>query len=775
MKKPCVCFTLFFLMVVLMSVSSGAFCHDRAVVPEGISKAGWEKIKATVERDRYRLEGDERTGGYQAFNHVHGFAAGFTEDGLAVSLRKGDMEWKWGLSLSRYGYGPDLDAIPGTERIIVKGNRIEYHRGDLVEWYINDHRGIEQGFTLKSRPVSRTGSGPFLLEMKGVTGLVPYEEKGGRGIIYRDARGNEVLRYCGLYAHDAEGKELSARMSADREGILLVIDDHDAVYPITIDPFIETRKLTASDGAASDYFGYSVSISGDTAIVGAYRDDNYSGSAYIFSRDQGGANNWGQVKKLTASDGAADDRFGYSVSISGDTVIVGAWRDDDKGTNSGSAYIFYRDQGGANNWGEVKKLTASDGADYDDFGYSVSISGDRAIVGARLDDDKGDGSGSAYIFSRDQGGSDNWGEVKKLTASDGAASDDFGYSVSISGDTAIVGARYDDDKVDDSGSAYMFSRDQGGANNWGEVKKLLASDGVAWDCFGWSVSISGDTVIVGAPYDDDSGTNSGSAYIFYRDQGGANNWGQVKKLTASDGAASDEFGWSVSISGDVAIVGARWDDDNGIDSGSAYIFYRDQGGANNWGEVKKLTASDGAAADYFGWSVSISGDMAIVGAWGDDDNGSDSGSAYIFSAVADELAVDFGPGGIYDYDNGTWTWLTGSDPEDMVAVGNALYADFGSSGIHKYYGGTWTWITSTDPEDMVAVGSDLYADFGSSGIYKYDGSWTWITSTDPEDMVAVGNDLYADFGSSGIYKYDGSWTWITSTDPEDMIAVDLNP
>ena len=132
-------------------------------------------------------------------------------------------------------------------------------------------------------------------------------EKEGKGIIFRDAQGKEVLRYSGLYAYDAAGKELGARMAADQEGIRLIVEDHEAVYPITIDPFIERKKLLAGDGAADDYFGYSVSISGDTAIVGAYWDDDNgdsSGSAYIFSRDQGGADNWGQVKKLTASDGA---------------------------------------------------------------------------------------------------------------------------------------------------------------------------------------------------------------------------------------------------------------------------------------------------------------------------------------------------------------------------------------------------------------------------------------------------------------------------------------
>ena len=209
------------------------------------------------------------------------------------------------------------------------------------------------------------------------------------------------MRYSGLYAYDAAGKELGARMETDQEGIRLIVEDHEAIYPITIDPFIERKKLLPSDGESWDYFGESVSISGDTAIVGAYEDDDNgteSGSAYIFSRDQGGADNWGEVKKLLPSDGAEFDNFGYSVSISGDTAIVGAYRDDDNGDSSGSAYIFSRDEGGVDNWGEVKKLTASDGSYRDRFGHSVSISGDTAIVGAYQDDDNGIGSGSAYIF-----------------------------------------------------------------------------------------------------------------------------------------------------------------------------------------------------------------------------------------------------------------------------------------------------------------------------------------------------------------------------------------
>ncbi|MDL1960780.1 MAG: hypothetical protein LWX01_03635, partial [Deltaproteobacteria bacterium] len=227
--------------------------------------------------------------------------------------------------------------------MITKDNSIEYHRGDMVEWYINDHRGLEQGFTLKARPSGRMDSGLLQLQMRTTGNLIPAVEKEGKGIVFLDAQGNKVLRYSGLYACDAAGKELVSSMEADQEGIRLIVEDHEAVYPITIDPFIETKKLIASDGADSDHFGYSVSISGDTAIVGAYYDDDNgydSGSAYIFSRNHGGADNWGQVKKLLAGDRAADDGFGWSVSISGDTAIVGALGDDDNGNGSGSAYVF---------------------------------------------------------------------------------------------------------------------------------------------------------------------------------------------------------------------------------------------------------------------------------------------------------------------------------------------------------------------------------------------------------------------------------------------------
>ena len=210
--------------------------------------------------------------------------------------------------------------------------------------------------------------------------------------------------------------------------------------------------------------------------------------------------------KLTASDGATLDEFGSSVSISGDTAIVGTWRDDDAGSSSGSVYVFVRN-GGV--WTQQAKLTASDGAASDYFGVSVSSSGDTAIVGAYYDDHAGGtDAGSAYVFVRN---GDTWTEQAKLTASDGAAGDTFGNSVSISGETAIVGARLDGDAGSSSGSVYVFVLN---GDTWTEQAKLTASDGVAGDLFGYSVSINGDIAIVGAPDDDDAGSASGSAYVY---------------------------------------------------------------------------------------------------------------------------------------------------------------------------------------------------------------------------------------------------------------------
>jgi len=436
----------------------------------------------------------------------------------------------------------------------------------------------------------------------------------------------------------------------------------------------QVTKLVSTGGQPNDYFGFSVGISGDILVVGALFDDEngpQSGSAYLFGRDAGGPNVWGQVAKITASDGTSGDEFGWSVGISGNTVVIGSRSDDDNGQNSGSTYVFEKDVGGPNTWDQVAKLLASAGATGDSFGSTVGISGDTVGVGAVFDKNHGGvgawgetkeivgpavmtarwdsfgysvamdgerivigatevntnyGSGSAYLFGRNQGGPNEWGLITRLVASDGMRHDSFGSSVSISGDFVVVGARA---SGSDSGSAYIFSRNQGGSDTWGQVARLTASDPTNYGYFGWSVGIFGDTVVVGA-LDDSSGASAGTVYLFLRDLGGPDAWGQATKITASDGGNGDNFGVSVGISGDTVVVGAFTDDDNGSDSGSAYVFDRNQGGTGAWGQVTKITASDGSSYDMFGLSVGISNDTIVVGAYRDSDQGSNSGSAYVF-------------------------------------------------------------------------------------------------------------------------------------------------
>ena len=397
-------------------------------------------------------------------------------------------------------------------------------------------------------------------------------------------------------------------------------------------------KLTASDAGPADSFGFIVSIDGDTAVVGAWLDDDVaidSGAAYVFVRDLSG--NWSQQAKLKASDAATNDAFGFrGVSVNGDTVVIGAHANNDAcptflECNSGAAYVFVRPAGGWSDATEDAKLTASDAEKFDSFGVSVSVSGETVVVGAWLDNagcppsfSESCNSGSAYVFVRPAGGwTGNLTEDAKLMASDAAFEDRFGNGVSVSGETVVVGASLNDDAGSDSGSAYVFERPGGGwSGNLTEDAKLTASDAAAGDLFGAFVSVSGETVVVGAFLDDDAGSNSGSAYVFVRPGGGwLGDLTEDAKMTASDAALGDQFGFSVSVSGETVAVGARGNDDAGSDSGSAYVFERPGGGwTGDLTEDAKLTASDAAAGDGFGGGfVSVSGDTLVVGSSGDDD------------------------------------------------------------------------------------------------------------------------------------------------------------
>ncbi|MTI31360.1 T9SS type A sorting domain-containing protein [Cytophagales bacterium RKSG123] len=445
----------------------------------------------------------------------------------------------------------------------------------------------------------------------------------------------------------------------------------------------ETVKLTASDGEANDHFGYSVGISGDQVVVGAYLEDENgenSGSVYVYEKpadgltsisqtqkvvcpnfytnedDQYGVsismdgdyaiigvpgqelvlvnwyngNSWVKQARLTASDGDPGDHFGYSVSISGDQVVVGAYGDADNGSNTGSAYVFKKPVDGWVDMTETAKLTVSNGAQDDHFGCSVSISGDQVVVGADGDAENGENSGSAYVFEKPETGWENMTETAKLLAENGAADDRLGVSVDISSDQVVVGAIGDSESGINSGSAYVFEKPAAGWVNMTETAKLKASDGAANDYFGVSVNISNDQLVVGAHGKADNGVNSGSAYVFEKPGAAWGNMTETAKLTASDNGVDDRFGISVSISGDQVVVGAYGDANNGINSGSAYVYEKPETGWENMSEKEKLIPSDGAKGDWFGYSVSNVGNQLVVGAPHSKANGYNSGSAYFY-------------------------------------------------------------------------------------------------------------------------------------------------
>jgi len=548
------------------------------------------------------------------------------------------------LDLKEIGRDNNLSS-PSIGIIETEGCFLKSVHDGFVEWYLNNDNGIEHGIIINTSP---DGSGHLIVRHTISGTLEPSIE--GQSLFLSGDEGR-LFSYSGLKAWDSGGRNLNASLDLSENTIIWTIDDREAEYPVYIDPLVSRYKiLNASDGSPDSNFGFSVAISGDYAIIGApYADPDglsSAGEAYIFYRNQGGDNNWGQIAVLNASERSIDSFFGYSVSISGDYAVSGAYAADPGGLSSaGQVNVFYRNQGGDNNWGEIATLNASDKSPNSQFGYSVTISGDEIIAGARYADPGGvSNAGQAYIFSRNHGGADNWGEVAILNASDKSGGSSLGYSVSISGDNAIVGAPLaNPGGIGSVGQAYIFSRNRGGADNWGEVAILNASDKSDSSQFGFSISISGDNAIVGARCADPGGvSNAGQAYIFSRNWGGADNWGEVAILNATDKGESSNFGNSVSISDSKAVSGASRSDSGGLSqAGQAYLFYKDQGGDNKWGELAVLNASDPAADALFGSSVSISADYILVGAFDAHVDGmADAGQAYLsifsnplFSAV----------------------------------------------------------------------------------------------------------------------------------------------
>lgn len=368
--------------------------------------------------------------------------------------------------------------------------------------------------------------------------------------------------------------------------------------------FVETDKVFASDAEAGDLFGASLAVSENTVLVGASTKNSprnqSTGAAYVFSNEQHGLTH---IQKLQASDATTWDSFGHAVALDGDVAVVSSFRDD---LLTGSAYVFHRGDNGF--FTQVHKLVASDGQEWDQFGCSVAIDGDLIVIGSRGTDDAGLESGSAYVYD-----SQNFVLVEKLIPSDGAAANRFGYAVAVSEQTVVVGAP---DAVG-GGAAYVFCK---GPNTVNQTQKLM-SYGAYGDHFGNAIAMSGNILVVAAVGEDNS---AGSVYIFVKTAGF---YTQTQKF--SGGNNKDAFGVAVAISCGVIVVGSDGSDDDGEQSGSVFV-YRMMHDLT-FTQDQKLTASDAALWDHFGAAVGISDNLVVVGAFGDDDNGLQSGSVYAFT------------------------------------------------------------------------------------------------------------------------------------------------
>jgi len=442
-----------------------------------------------------------------------------------------------------------------------------------------------------------------------------------------------------------------------------------AMRPLGAQAQCQRAKLLAEDGATDDLFGCSVAISDNVAIVGAHRNA-LTGAAYVYERS-GSA--WEFVARLVNDGAAGGSHVGWSVAVEGDLAVIGA-----TGTWTG---VFQRLGTG---WSQVARLRPDDFTPGSLFGRTVALSGERSVVGAPHDDDNGVESGSAYVFERDPNGA--WPQVAKLLPSDGQYGDRFGLALAIDVDVVAVGAPDDDDLGNWSGSAYVFERDPSGA--WLQTAKLLPHDGTFFWRFGTSVAVRNGLILVGADHARGVRYYSGAVYVFERDPDGV--WSETAKLMPSDGQTSDAFGRSVAFDGSVAVIGAPWN--QRTTCGAVYVFTQEANGA--WSEIAKLTPSDGDYHDEFGCSVSISGNTAVIGAYFDDDQGTDSGSAYVFAVGPDEDA-----NGVMDPCEECLGDLDGDQDVDLADLAELL-SNYGTAQGAQYPDGDLDADGDVDVEDL---------------------------------------------------------------------------
>jgi hypothetical protein len=683
------------------SQSSASTLDETRGLPAGVRASDWSAIQASVVDGFHAVTRDAR--GHRAQHVAARYTTQFDGRGFEVASANGHV---FGLELERFGAG-SADLVAGAPfDVRADGTRLEYVRAGLVEWFDNGRGGLEHGLTLDARPAGAADTLSFVFDVRG--DLAPRVAANGRDVALLDAHGAVQLSYDGLVVFDRDGDRFPAHFDVAAGDLVLTVHDAGADYPLTIDPTVHSAYVKASNTDPEDFFTWSIGVDGDTLIVGAWGEGSAAtgvdgdgstngtgnaGAAYVFVKS---GPTWVQQAFLKASNTGTEDRFGWSVAVSGDIAVVGALQEDSSSSgvngaqnrgssNSGAAYVFVRNAGV---WSQQAFLKASNNDAGDQFGVGLAVSGETIVVGADGEDSDAVGvngnqasnaaqdSGAVYVFVRTGG---VWSQQAYLKAANTNPGDAFGRCVALDGDTLIVGAPLEDSNATgingnranngalDSGAAYVFTRT---AAVWSQQAYLKASNTGGGDEFGCDVDIDGDRAIIGAPREDsastgvngdganDGATDSGAAYVFTRV---ANVWSQEAYLKASNPDNDDHFGQGVAISGNQAIVGAPDEDSasTGIDgdqsddslifAGAAYLFEFDAGA---WSQESYIKASNTGIGDRFGYSVAIDGDVVFIGApieasWatginGDqaDNNAGGAGAGYVVDITEPVIPPD---------------------------------------------------------------------------------------------------------------------------------------
>lgn len=637
----------------------------------------------------------------------------FRDDG--VTFRSGSSSWT--MKVSAYGRDKNLRSVPKATAQ-VDSNRVEYRREGLTEWYLNGPLGLEQGFTV-NQPIGGKARGPLTVALT-LSGDFFALEQNKRSLEMIGGDGKAQLYYTGLAARDADDRDLDAWLDLRGNRLLIQVDDHNARYPVVIDPWVQVAEVSTSNGGNSDEFGWSVAGGNGVVVVGApfhtVGSNVQQGAAYVFVEPANGWGNSTEGFELVASDGVANAYFGASVAMNGNVVVVGAVGTTINGNpRQGAAYVFVQPSGGWQNMTETGELTASDGYVGDNLGNSVAITGNTVVAGAPY---ASIGSnfeqGAAYVFEQPADGWQNVTQTAKLTASDGAAGDILGVAVNIDSDTVVLGASEATVGGNASaGAAYVFVESTNGWGNMTQTAKLTASDAAADDYFGSAVDINNGTIVVGAPSDF-----TGAVYVFVEPQNGWNDMTQTAELTPSVTTAEFLLGGSVAISGNIVAAGAAAASVGGNPNvGEVMVFVEPPAGWRNMTQTTQLFGKGATGGDSFGRSISIGGNAGIAGA-PFHVNGTSQGSGFIFQSL------------------NTRPVLGSLDPSNTAAGGSGfLLTVYGSN----FVGGTvvnWngsprntTFVSPTEVQAAI-----LASDIAQPGTFR-------VTATNPPPGGGTSNSL----------------------------------